>query len=145
MKFNIKETSYGLLVPPQLKDDGAPAGLTYLDSAGYAHLRALIIIGTTDVAMTASVKLQHCDTSGGSYTDIASAALADAIGATEDDSMFAIDVDLTGSGIKRYIKALATCGDGTTGTNICVVGILSNAEHHAGNAADAGLTELIEV
>lgn len=143
---NANLTRDSILVPPQLKDNGAPAGITYLDTAaggiGWSHLRCRIIIGTTDIATTAAPKMQECDTTDGTYTDITGAALADAISDTEDDGVFAIDVDLTKSH-KRYIKCLLTMGDGTTGTNLSVLGTLSRPTKTSGSAADAGLTELI--
>jgi len=142
--IGIEQTKVGILVPPQLKDNGAPSGLTYIDTQGYEHLRVLIITGTTDVATTAAPKLQECDTAGGTYADISGAELADAIAADEDDSVFAIDVDLR-AGRKRYIKCLVTAGNGTTGTNLAVIGILSrkSSDDHDGLATDAGLEELV--
>ena len=144
---NAEQVKYKILVPPQLKDNGAPSGLTYVDTKGYSHLRVLIEIGTTDIATTAAPALYHCDTSGGTYAAITSAELADAIAATEDDKVFALDVDLTRGDIKRYVKCLVTAGNGTTGTNLAVLGVLSgkNSGTHDGKITAAGLTELVSV
>ncbi len=131
-----------LMTPPQLKDNGAPAGITWADTQSWSHLRCRIIVGTTDKDMTAAAKMTESDTTGGSYTDITSAALANAVLATEDDKIFAIDVDLTKTH-KRYIKCALTAGDGTTGTNLCVLGTLSRPDKTIGSAANAGLQELI--
>ena len=143
----VELEKYVLLVPPQLKDNGAPAGLTYADTKGWGHIRVLVAVGTTDIATTAAPLLQSCDTSGGSYANITSAALADAIADDEDGLLFAIDVDLTRGDVGRYVKMLNTAGDGTTGTNLAVLGILSRpmSGSNAGLAADSGLTELISV
>ena len=143
---NANLTRDTLLIYPQLKDNGVPANLTYVDTAaggiGWSHLRVRILIGVTDIATTAAPKLTECDTTGGAYTDITSAALADAISATEDGGIFAIDVDLTKSH-KRYIKLDITAGDGSTGTNLAALATLSRPTKTSGSAADAGLTELI--
>ena len=150
MRFPIKGLKFGLMLPPELKDDGDFAGNTYIDTSEFSHLRVLLITGEPFDAAVGStaegtaVKLEECDTTDGSYTDITSAALADAIALTEDDSIFAIDVDLTKTH-KRYVQVNAPhSGDGTTGCNMCILGILSAAAHHGLTAADSGLTELIE-
>ena len=144
MSEAIKKTKYGLIAPPSLTDNADPTGLTYIDTAGYAHLRVLFQIGATDIATTAAPKLTDCNTSGGTYADITSAALAAAIDAGDDSKIFCIDVDLEGK--KRYVKPAITCGDGTLGTNICILGILSTAtERIPENATEAGLEELIQV
>ncbi|MCP4569989.1 MAG: hypothetical protein GY841_20605 [FCB group bacterium] len=143
MAIPIEKTKVGVLVPPQLKDNGEPSGLTYIDTKGYKHLRVYIVTGTTDIATTAAPKLQECDTSGGSYADITSAALADAIADDEDDKAFVIDVDLT-KNRKRYIKCLITAGNGSTGTNLALLGILSRPDSGTIDV-DAGATELISV
>jgi len=98
----------------------------------------------TDIVLNGIPKLQECDTTGGNYADITGAVLADAPSATEDSKVFAIDVDLTKDRM-RYIKCLLTCGNGTTGTNICVVGRLSRKSGgtHNGLATAAGYTELV--
>lgn len=142
----IEQTKTVILVPPQLKDNGAPSGLTYVDTKGWAHLRVLIAVGTTDVATSAAPLLQEDDVYNGSYANITSAALSAAIGAADDDKLYAIDVDLT-KGRKRYIKCLITAGDGTTGTNLCVLGILSRkkTEDHDGLATAGNLEELVSV
>jgi len=143
----IEQQKYVVHYPPQLKDNGAPASANaYIDTLGYRHLRMMIVTGTTDVATTAAPLLQECDTTDGTYAAISSAALADAIGATEDNKIFAIDCDLT-AGRKRYIRCLLTAGNGTTGTNLAVIGILSRKsfDDHDGLNTDAGLQELISV
>jgi hypothetical protein len=140
-----EQVKYGVMCPAQLKNNGAPTGLTYIDTKGYAHLRVLIHIGTTDIATTAAPSLVEGDTTSPA-TAITGAALAAAIAATADDTVHAIDVDLT-KGRKRYIKCLITAGNGTTGTNLAIIGILSqkHSDDHDGLATDAGLTELVSV
>lgn len=144
---NQEQTKTVILVPPQLKDNGAPASLTYLDTKGWSRLRVMIVTGVMDAATSAAPLLQDCDTTDGTFAAITDAALADAISATEDSKLFAIDVDMTNGSVKRYVKCLVTAGDGTTGTNLCVLGILAKPtfDDHDGLATDAGLTELITV
>ncbi|MFH1614922.1 MAG: hypothetical protein ABIG61_07550 [Planctomycetota bacterium] len=147
--IDIQETKTVILTPPQLKDDGDFAGNIYVDTQGWGHVRFLFIVGTVDEAIGSTAEgaapfVEECDTTDGAYTAVTSAALADAIGASEDDSLFAIDLDLTKSH-KRYMEVNAPhAGNGTTGCNLAIIAILSR---HSGqgpkNAAGQGLAELI--
>jgi len=148
--IDIEKTKVGILLPPQIKDNGNYASNTYIDTKGYSHLRVMFITGIVDATIGSTAegtapKLEECDTTGGTYADISDAALADSIAATEDSKVFAIDVDLT-AGRKRYIQVnVPHSGDGTTGSNLAIIGILSrpNYDDHDGLATDAGLQELI--
>lgn len=133
---------------PQLKDDGDLADNTYIDCAGWNHLRVLFIVGNLDAAIGSTAeetapKIEECDESGGSYSDVTDAALADAIADDEDGALFAIDIDLRKTH-KRYMRVNAPhAGDGAVGVNLAILGILSLGEIGPKNAADAGLTEHI--
>jgi len=143
----------GILLPPQLKDDGDFAGNTYIDTAGFEGglLRVLFLVGTLDAAIgstaeTAAPKLEECDTTDGTYTDITGAALADAIADDEDDSIFCIDLDLTKTH-KRYIEVdTPHAGNGTTGANLCITGQLFSPSGKApSTATEMGFAEHIKV
>jgi hypothetical protein len=137
-----------IMLPPQLKDDGDFAGNQPIDTFGAAHLRVLFITGEIDekigsVDEASAPKLQGCDTIDGEYTDINDAVLADAIAADKDNSLFAIDLDLTKSH-KRYVQvATPHAGDGVTGCNLCVIGILSRLAKSPLTASEQGLEEHI--
>ncbi len=121
---------YALLLPPQLKDDGDFAGNTYVDVAGWGCAEFIFLVGTVDIAIGSTAegtapKIEECDTTGGTYTDVTGAALADAIADDEDDSLFRIKVDLAKSH-KRYMQVTAPhAGDGTNGANAAVLCRLS--------------------
>ena len=137
-----------IMLRPQLKDDGDFANNTYVDTQNWNHLRVLFIVGDLDAAVGSTAegtapKIEECDTSGGTYSDVSGAALADAIAADEDNKLFAIDIDLVKSH-KRYMRVNAPhAGDGTSGANLAVLGILSRGAAGAKNAAGQGLEELI--
>jgi hypothetical protein len=146
----IQLTKTVKLVPPQLKDNGAFAGAAYVDTKGWGHIRFMFIPGTIDAAIgstadTAAPKIEECDTTNGTYSDVTGAALADAIAATEDAGLFAIDINLADKTHKRYMQPNAlTAGDGTTGCNFCAIAILSKPDGIGpSSAAEQGLTELI--
>ena len=117
--------------------------MTYVDTAGWEHVEFEFAIGATDIATTAAPKITECETTGGSYTDVTGAALADAISATEDDSIFVIGVDLSKAHM-RYMKPSITAGDGTLGTNLSVVATLSRPIDAPTTAAERGLAEWIK-
>lgn len=147
--IDIQNTKTAILLPPQLIDNSDFAGNVYVDTRGYNHARFIFVVGTVDAAIGSTAegtapKIEECDTTDGSYTDVTGAALADAIGATEDDSLFAIDVDLTKSH-KRYMQVNAPhAGDGTTGCNLAIIAILSRPEIGPVTAAGQGLAEHIK-
>jgi hypothetical protein len=137
------------LLPPQLKDDGDFAGNTYLDTAGFdGKARFEFHIGTVDAAIGSTAEttpplVEECDTTNGIYTVVTDAALAAVISATGDDKIHAIDVALDKTH-KRYMRVQAPhAGNGTTGCNLCIIGRLYGG-HVVNNAADQGLTELVE-
>ncbi|MCJ7778642.1 MAG: hypothetical protein MUP16_10045 [Sedimentisphaerales bacterium] len=137
------------LLPPQLKDDGDFAGNTYVDTAGFDEkLRVEFHVGTVDAAIGSTTEatpplIEECNTTDGSYTAVTDAALAAVFAATGDDKIRAIDVSLKKTH-KRYMRVQAPhAGNGTTGCNLCIIGRLSGG-HVIKNAADQGLTELVE-
>ena len=148
--IEVQNTKIGILTPPQIKNNGDFDTNTYLDTQGYNHLRVLFITGVItasapigSTAETTAPLVEECDTTGGSYTAVPGAALADAIADSEDGLLFAIDIDLTKSH-KRYMQVQAPhVGDGTPGAALCIIGILSRAEIGPANAAGMGLAELI--
>lgn len=144
---------FTLCLPPQLKDDGDFAGNTYVDTQGLEALIFLIALGTTDVTAGDAVgstaegtapKIEECDTTGGTYTDVDDAALSDALQYDDDDTLWAIKVDLTKSH-KRYMQVNAphSAAGNANGSNLCIIaiGVPQNSPMTAG---DMGLEEFIE-
>ena len=148
---DAQNTKKVLLLPPQLKDDGDFAGNTYADTKGWGYAEFLIATGTIDAAMGSTAEgtapiIEECDTSGGSYTELTGAALADAIAATDDDSLFQIDVDLINVAHKRFMRIKAPhAGNGAVGVTACGIAILSKPELGPQNAAARGLAEHVIV
>ena len=148
--IEIQNMKMGILLQPETKNNGDFSNPTYIDTQGWAHLRVLFITGvitaSAPIGSTAegtAPLVEECDTTDGSYTDVTSAALADAIADSEDNKLFAIDVDLTKTH-KRYMQVQAPhAGDGTPGASLAIIGILSRPERGPVNAAGQGLNELI--
>jgi len=146
----VEKQKFVLMLPPVSATGGAHSGNTYVDTEGWGHLRVLIITGSLganagSTDSSTAPKLEECDTSGGSYSDVASAALASVLtGTTENNMLFAIDVNLNKSH-KRYMRVNAP----TAGAGACllsIVGILSDriaGPPFGGGATAAGLQEKI--
>ncbi len=150
----LKAMKLGLVLPPQLKDDGDFAGNTYFDTLGLAAVMFVFLVGTTDVAAGDAVGstaegtaplIEECDTTGGAYTAVTSAALADSIQHDEDDSLFGIFVDLAKTH-KRYMRAQAphSAAGAVNGSNLAILAIGFPSNVMPRTAAEMGLTELIE-
>ena len=146
----LKSLKMGIMVPPQLKDNGAFANNTYFDCQGLSGVLVLIIMGATDIAMgsdgaSTPPKLEECDTTGGTYTAVTSAALATVIGAGDGTKLFGIFVDRTKTR-KRYLQIDdPTAGDGTLGVNMGAIALGFPPEQMPTSAAEMGLEEFIEV
>lgn len=148
----IQSTKVGIMLAPMLVSDVTVTGNTYIDTLGYAHLRVLFISGTNDetfgsTSATTAPYLEECDTTDGSYSSLSStpgAVLSDYIRAADDNKVFCIDLDLRGR--KRYIEVnTPICGNGTTGVNICILGILSKAQIHPDSASEGGFEDWVAV
>ena len=106
----------------------ATATSTAVDAQGFNSLAVLFDVGQSGDTLSGSVfwtlKLTECDTSGGSYTDVAaedlynSAATVVIDDAAEDE----VIVKFGYKGSKRFIKAVATTtGTHTNGTPLSII------------------------
>lgn len=128
--------------PGAIKDDAAWT-TNEIDTKGFRYLTILAIIGATDVDV-AVWKLTHSDTSGSGHADITgmdTASVTTGDGRIpqddDDDKIFAFFVDL--KGLKRYIDLSATAGNGSSGTYMAALAILSRAEEWPNTTTERGL------
>ena len=73
--------------------------------------RAIVQLLTATIAANGNLsvfKLQSCDTSGGTYTDVTGGTATALPDEDSDDVFLQIDVDLQKAGAKRYLKVVAT-------------------------------------
>ena len=114
-----QNAKWGVLFSPQVADGAAFAANGYIDTLGWGYAEFLIQTGTladtigTTTASTAIV-IEECETTGGTYTEIAAAVLAAAIAADGDDKLYKIDVNLQNRTNKRYMRIKAPTA-GSTG------------------------------
>ena len=108
----------------------------------------LFDLGTTDVIVgsggtTIPPFIEECDTTGGSYTAVTSAALAAVLAANGGSKLRAIFVDLSKTH-KRYMEVNAPTAGNSTGANLNITAIGFPSDQMPKSAADQGLAELIE-
>jgi hypothetical protein len=140
------------ITPPAALIDNAAVTTAAVDTLGYTVAEIYVYIGATDIALTA-LKLQECDTSGGTYTDIdgtvygtdtdISGAVSTLPSATDDNKIFKFEVDLLGR--KRFLDLNATVGDGTTGAYVTAWAVLSAPSEMALTASDRGYGNILRV
>jgi len=78
-----------------------------IDALGFEH--ALFVLNTGVAGGELNVKVQECDTSGGTFADIAGAAFTEVTSAN-DVALYFGGMDLTKR--KRYLKVIATVTTG---------------------------------
>ena len=122
-------TKIVIVTAPELKDNGSPT-LTYVDTKGWQKVRFIFVVGVTDIATTAAPTITESALSDSAYVAITSpvtAALSAVIAADDDGKAYAIDIDMTAGARKRYLQPTFVAGDGSNGTNVAIIAILSRS------------------
>ncbi len=130
-----------LVTPPGGLLDNASALTAEIDTLGFDYADIYVLIGATDVAMSA-LKLQESDVSGSGFADVEGgnyATNATLPSATADNTVHAFHVNLLGR--KRFLDVVATGGDGATGAYITIFAILSRGKEAPNTAAERGLAQ----
>lgn len=152
------------VVPPAAIVNNASVTANVIDTQGFRFLEVYVILGATDIALTA-LKLTESDvkSSGTALTSPADISAANASSysggtvmgtdkndtgvtstlpsATDDNHVFKFEIDLRGR--KRYILPVITVGNGSTGAYVCVLAELSRGENMPGTAAGKNVTQLM--
>lgn len=151
--FTLPQCDKFLMVTaPAAIVDNASLTTTEIDTKGFDYCRILVVVGATDIAMTA-LSVTESDTAGSGHaavtgldfdgdTDIDgnTAALPSA---TDDNSCFAFEVDLRGR--KRYLDVTATVGNGAAGSFVSVFALLSRADEHLQSVSNRGYGGVLRV
>lgn len=141
------------VLPPAAIIDNASATCNVIDRLDYDELELIVSFGAMDIAMVA-LKLQESDvkasatalTGGGDVpgtlfgTSVNDTGAASTLpSATDDNKLFSFHVDLRGR--KRYLLPTVTCGDGSAGTYVTAIGLLSRAKDAPRTAVEAGYAQ----
>ena len=137
------------VTPPGAKVDAGSFTTATIDTLGFKFLSVICLLGDTDIAMSV-LKLQESDNSGmSSPSDVAAYGTDAKLGggtsvlptAGNDNKPFGFQVDLRGR--KRYFDVVATAGDGSTGTYMTVLALLSEGDESPTTAAEQGFEQII--
>ncbi len=132
---NVK---YVPVTPPGAIVDNAAFTTTAVDTLGFNHLTFVLVFGALDIA-PASASIRHSDASNmGSPATIATGGTDFALAtASDSDNLFHVfEVDLLGK--KRYLDFEITGGDGSAGTYLSVLAILSRPGQSPNSATEHG-------
>lgn len=135
--INTQTEKYVLVTPPAAIVDNAAFTTNEIDTIGWDYITIIVAFGAMDIAM-AALKVQESDTSGSGFADITGATFASALpSATADNTMFAFYIDLRNR--MRYLDVVATGGDGSAGTYMSAIAILSRGTTSPVTVAGRGL------
>lgn len=149
----LQNCKFAEMVAPGVIKDNAAYTPSVVDTLGYDYLTAVIDIGATDIAMAVLTLVESADNSTNtnieaanfgntSSTDWEGTALA-LPSSTADNTFRVVHLDMRKR--KRYIQIAATAGDGSAGTYMSAIGILSRAEIAPTTSTLAGGTGAIVV
>ncbi|OYP34139.1 hypothetical protein [Rhodopirellula sp. MGV] len=147
----LQNAKFVQVIAPGAIVDNASFTTAEIDTAGYDYLTLICNVGATDIAM-AAMKLQASHETGTGFVDVDGLDMdgdTDAFGgtaalpsATDDNSLVVFQADLK-KGNYRYWDLVATAGDGSTGTYLSVVAILTEGERAPNTAAQYGVETLL--
>lgn len=121
-----------------------------VDTLGYNRVTFVYHLGATDIAV-AEMGLWASDTATASgaddadYTEQTGIAFSALPSATNDGTIFVASVDLRGRSLRRYWACGAKAGNGTAGTYLSVLALLSEPSGLVPlTATQRGLTGMVE-
>lgn len=126
------------VTPPGAIVDNAAFTTAAVDTKGWRHLTFVAIFGALDIA-PASASIRHSNASNmGSPATLATGGTDFALAtATDSDNLVHLfEVDLLGK--KRYLDFEITGGDGSLGTYLTIIAILSRPEESPNSATEHG-------
>lgn len=139
------------VIRPTAIVDNASWTCIAVDTKGWDYCEIMFMLGALDIAV-AALKLTESDDDS-SYSDVTGAIYGTSVNdtgststlpaATDDNLIFGFSVDCRAR--KRYLKLVATGGDGATGTYAAALAVLSRGEQGALTAAQAGLSQRLVV
>lgn len=135
---SLQGAKKGICVLPQVLDN-ATATSYVIDTAGVDFVNIDVVIGATDVALTA-LKVQESDSktdsttlsSGADITGLVYGASGAAALPTDTDDNKIFSFEINTQGRKRYLQLVAVAGNGTTGVAIA-------SHYNAGKVANQSL------
>lgn len=121
---------------------GATATSAAIDCIGAGEVLLIVNLGNVAANMTA-LKIQECETSGGSYTDVTGGAWTSPTAASGDNTIRIATINRRNGGRQRYLKIVATGGAGAT--LISATAVLGELEKTPTSATEQNVTEVLTI
>ncbi len=144
--IQAQATKKVIAVAPGVIKDDASFTATAIDTLGFGHCVIDLVIGATDIAF-ATLKLQESDDDS-TYTDVTGGNFSTSgtlPSDTADNTIVAWDVDCAVGTRKRYLKVVATAGNGSVGTYMAGLATLSRAEQAPNSTSERGYGQVLYV
>lgn len=142
--------------PAAILDDTS-ATTNVIDTKGFRYLEIFVMLGATDIALTA-LKVQEADAASDGTTLTSGADVSGTVfgtdandtgststlpSATDDNKLYKFEIDLRGR--KRYLKPTVTVGNGSAGGFVCAWANLHVGEQEPTTASQKGIAQLMRV
>lgn len=148
----LQNVKFVTITPPGVIKDNASWTTAEIDTAGWDYMTIVAHLGATDIAM-AALAVTESDTSGSGHANVTGliwgtstnidGSTSAAPSATDDNTFQVAEIDLRYR--KRYIDVTATAGDGTAGTYLTIIAILSKADDGPVSISERGCNEVLRV
>lgn len=148
----LQNTKLISMTPPAAIVDNASYTVAEIDTAGFDYLNIIVQLGATDIAMVA-MSVTESDATGSGHADVTGLVMGTSTdidgntsalpSSTDDNKFVCFDIDLRAR--KRYIDMTITAGDGSAGTYLTVIGLLSRAKQSPNTVAERGCDTVLRV
>jgi hypothetical protein len=144
----LQNADWKMVTPPGALVDNATVTSSIIDTAQYGFVDIAVLLGATDIALTA-LKVTHDDDSAmGAPSDVSGLVYGTSLnpdtGATAplptaDDDNKIYGFCFSTIGLKRYVRVVATVGNGDTGAYVAILAALSARKNDNHTAALRGV------
>ena len=150
--INAQNCKFVSVTPPAAIVDNAAYTTAEIDTLGWDYATIVVYLGATDIAM-AALAVTESDTSGSGHANITGLVWGtstnidgstSALPSATDDNKFVV-FEISKANRKRYFKVSATAGDGTVGTYMSAVAILSPSNVNGYSSTTKGCLSVIRV
>lgn len=150
--IHAQDMKFVNLTPPAAIVDDASLTVAELDTKGWDYCQIVLILGATDIGVTA-MQITESDVTASGHTAVTGLVWGTSLdiegatsvlpSATDDNGFHVAEIDLRGR--KRFLDATITVGDGTSGGYYTVIAILSRGENVANTNTARGTTQICRV
>ncbi len=148
----LQNTKVVSMTPPAAIVDNTSYTTAEVDTKGWDYAQIICYLGATDIAM-AALSVTESDTTGSGHADVTGLVMGTSTdidgntsalpASTDDNKIIVFDIDLRKR--KRYLDVTATAGDGTAGTYLTALCLLSRGKESPTTVAERGCDTVLRV